>query len=57
MKMLNICHLAGISGRLNRGLKWDDKTEQIVGDEVANSMLARNYREGYAIEMEMAGAK
>lgn len=50
MEMLNICHLAGISARLGRALKWDDKTEQVVGDDQANSMLARPYREGYAIE-------
>jgi hypothetical protein len=31
MKMLNICHLAGISARLGRSLKWDDAAEQIVG--------------------------
>ncbi|MCC9654840.1 Gfo/Idh/MocA family protein [Rhodopirellula halodulae] len=51
MEMLNVCHLAGISARLGRGLKWDNSSEQIVGDEEANSMLARPYREGYEIEM------
>ncbi|NBW96803.1 MAG: gfo/Idh/MocA family oxidoreductase [Planctomycetia bacterium] len=50
MKMLNICHLAGISARLGRSLKWDDAVEQIVGDEQANAMLARPYRKGYEIE-------
>ena len=44
MKMLNTCHLAGIAARLGRTVKWDDKTEQIVGDEQANAMLARPYR-------------
>lgn len=51
MKMLNICHLAGISGRLGRKVNWDDKSEQIVGDDQANAMLARPYRAGYDIEM------
>jgi predicted dehydrogenase len=51
MKMLNICHLAGISARLGRGLKWDDAAERIVGDDQANAMLARPYRKGYEIEM------
>jgi len=51
MKMLNICHLAGISARLGRSLKWDDAAEQIVGDEQANAMLARPVRKGYEIEM------
>jgi hypothetical protein len=51
MRMLNVCHLAGISARLGRKLNWDDKTEQIVGDDMANAMLARPYRSGYEIEM------
>ncbi len=51
MEMLNVCHLAGISARLGRDLKWDDANEQIVGDDEANAMLARPYREGYEIEM------
>ena len=51
MRALNICHLAGIAARLGRAIKWDDKTEQIVGDDVANSMLKRPYRRGYEIEM------
>lgn len=51
MEMLNVCHLAGISARLGRELAWDDTAEQITGDELANSMLARPYREGYEIEM------
>ncbi len=51
MQMLNVCHLAGISARFGRTLKWDDATEQIVGDDEANSFLARPYRAGYEIEM------
>ena len=51
MKMLNICHLAGISARLGRSLKWDDAAEQIVGDDQANAMLSRPVRKGYEIEM------
>lgn len=51
MQMLNICHLAGISARLGRELKWDGDSEQIVGDDQANSFLARPYRSGYEIEM------
>ena len=51
MQMLNVCHLAGISARLGRDLTWDAKSETITGDDEANSMLARPYREGYEIEM------
>ena len=51
MEMLNICHLAGISARFGRDLKWDHENEQIVGDEQANAFLKREYREGYEIQM------
>jgi hypothetical protein len=51
MEMLNVCHLAGISARFDRELKWDAKAEQIIGDDQANAFLARPYREGYAIEV------
>jgi hypothetical protein len=50
MKMLNICHLAGISARLGRSLAWDAAAERITGDEQADAMLARPYRKGYEIE-------
>jgi len=50
MKMLNTCHLLGIAARLGRPLKWDDQKEQIIGDDQANAMLARPYRDGYEIE-------
>ena len=51
MRALNICHLAGICARVGREIKWDDTTEQIVGDEVANALVKREYRKGYEIEM------
>ena len=51
MKALNICHLAGISARLGRTLAWDAAAERITGDEQADAMLARPYRQGYEIEM------
>ena len=50
MAMLNICHLAGISARLGRGLAWDDANETITGDDQAAGMLGREYRSGYEIE-------
>ena len=51
MISLNICHLAGIAARLGRTIQWDGELEEIVGDDQANALLARPYREGYAIEM------
>ncbi len=38
------CHLANISLRLGRSIKWDPEKEQIVGDKEANAMLERPYR-------------
>nr|WP_242632051.1 Gfo/Idh/MocA family oxidoreductase [Rubripirellula amarantea] len=49
MKMLNVCHLAGICCRLGRTIHWDQATEQITGDDLAASMMSRPYREGYEI--------
>ncbi|MEM9645737.1 MAG: Gfo/Idh/MocA family oxidoreductase [Planctomycetota bacterium] len=51
MRMLNVCHLAGISARFGRALRWDDANEQITDDDEANGFLARPYRKGYEIEM------
>ena len=51
MKMLNVCHLAGICSRLGRKVRWDQSSEMIVGDELAAKMMKRPYREGFEIEM------
>ncbi len=50
MRGLTVCHLAGLAGRVGRPLTWDGQREQIVGDEVANNLLSRPYRQGYAIQ-------
>jgi predicted dehydrogenase len=42
-----ICQLSGIAQRLGRPLKWDPKTEQIVGDKEAAAMQDRPRRKGY----------
>jgi myo-inositol 2-dehydrogenase / D-chiro-inositol 1-dehydrogenase len=41
------CHLANISMRLGRPLKWNPETEQFVADAEANRMLRREQRAGY----------
>jgi predicted dehydrogenase len=38
------CHLANLSLRLGRSLRWDPETEQISGDKEASGMLRRPYR-------------
>lgn len=38
------CHLANISLRLGRKLRWDPDKEEILGDREANAWLVREYR-------------
>lgn len=54
MKMLNVCHLAGICCRLGRKVNWDQSTEMIIGDDLAASMMSRPYRSGYEIDMQQS---
>jgi predicted dehydrogenase len=42
-----LCHLGNIATRLSRTLRFDPKSEQIVGDEEANRLVRRTYREGH----------
>lgn len=44
-----LCHLANISYRLGRSLEFDPEKEQFVGDDEANAMLTRQYREPYVV--------
>jgi hypothetical protein len=39
-----VCHLGNIVCRLGRGIQWDPKTEEIVGDSEAQAMVDRPYR-------------
>lgn len=41
----SLCHLGNISTRLGRSLNFDPKTEQVIGDEEANALVRRPYRE------------
>lgn len=50
-RMLETCHLANISIRLGRELRWDPEKREIIGDEQANSFLSRESRKGYEIDM------
>jgi predicted dehydrogenase len=50
-RALTTCHLAGISGRLGRSLNWDPETEQVLDDPIAQSMLGREARTGFEIQM------
>ncbi|MCL2117246.1 MAG: Gfo/Idh/MocA family oxidoreductase [Planctomycetaceae bacterium] len=46
---MNSCHLCAIAARLGREIKWDPKTETIVGDDQASTFLARERYKGYEI--------
>lgn len=43
-QVVTVCHLANISLKTGRKLKWDPQLEQIVGDKEANEILVRPYR-------------
>lgn len=43
----SVCHLANITRRLGRRLRWDPVKEEFVGDEEANRLLRRAQREKY----------
>ncbi len=50
-RMLAVCHAINIAMRLNRKLTFDPATDKFVGDEQANSFIAREQRKGYEINV------
>ncbi len=46
------CHLANISLRLGRKIKWDSDKQQIIGDSEANKWLRRPYRSPWDKELK-----
>ena len=44
-----VCHLGNIAIRTGRKIKWDPVREQIVGDQEANAMVSRPYREPWKL--------
>jgi predicted dehydrogenase len=47
---LTTCHLAAISARMGRDLRWDPQREQIMGDPQAQRLVSREPRHGFAIQ-------
>ena len=43
-RVATVCHLANLSLRLGRKLRWDAEKEEIRGDAEANQWLERAYR-------------
>ena len=49
-RSITICHLGNIAMRLGREtLRWDPRTERIVGDDEAAAMLSRPYRDPWTL--------
>ncbi len=49
-RALSTCHLAGIAARVGRKIAWDPQKQEVVGDALAQSLVAREYRKGFEIE-------
>jgi len=49
------CHLANLSLRLGRKLRWDADREEVIGDAEANSLLVRPYRTPWDRELKSLG--
>ena len=49
VQIMNTCHLAAISARLGRQIKWDPKEEAIIGDDQAAKFFSREPRAGFEI--------
>jgi hypothetical protein len=45
----NTCHLGNISYKLGRKLEWDADAERFKNDPAADSLLAREPRQGYEL--------
>ena len=50
-RALTTCHLAGIAARVGRKIKWDPVSQKVVGDKLAQSLVARAKRQRFEIEM------
>jgi hypothetical protein len=44
------CHLGNIAYRIGRSLTFDPQAEMFVGDDEANALVTREYRDGFAVE-------
>ena len=51
IKALNFVHAANVSLRLNREIIYNPEAEVFVGDDQANSLVARQRRMGYEIDV------
>jgi predicted dehydrogenase len=49
-RALTTCHLAGIAARVGRKINWDPNKQLVLGDALAQSLVAREQRRGFEIE-------
>jgi len=54
-RVATACHLANLSLRLGRAIRWDPEGEEIVGDPEASGMLTRPYRAPWDRELRSLG--
>jgi len=54
-RVATVCHLANISLRVGRKIRWDANKEEIVGDAEAGKMLVRAYRAPWDGELRGLG--
>jgi hypothetical protein len=48
-RSVSTCHLANISMRVGRPIRWDARAETILNDSEANAMLRREQRRGFEV--------
>lgn len=54
-RVATVCHLANISLKTGRKLRWDAEKETILGDREASKMLVRPYRKPWDAELRALG--
>jgi predicted dehydrogenase len=54
-RVATACHLANISLRLGRMIRWDADKEEVLGDPAAAKMLVRPYRSPWDAELKALG--
>ena len=48
-RSVSVCHLANLCRRLDRPIKWDPIKEECIGDDEANRLCLRSYREPWYV--------
>jgi len=51
-EVVTACHLANISARLGRPVRWQANAEKIAGDDEASAMLTKAYRSPWDAELK-----